>query len=349
MHPIIETILTDVRRLAIVGVAKNCGKTTTLNLLLSEIGAASAGLVSIGIDGEEEDALIGTDKPTIAVREGQWVVTAQAALSESTARVEYVEDLRIATPLGAVSLCRVIDAGTVVLAGMRHSEDLSLALARLDAVVPPDAPILIDGAYGRTVAARADLSDGVLISTGAIVSPALDEIVAQTASLARRISMPTPIHSWQYNLVEHATSEQRALLGSPDGAVVELPAKSALLGLGRGRALWSEHIAAIAIPGLVSNRVVEELLAIPAETGEGTPRALVVPDGTVLQADPALMRKLERRWRVYAASSNTLCGVSINPTSVRGPGVDAGALAGALREVLGEDVPIFDPRQVRSG
>src|SRR5690554_2852378 len=81
----------ETRRLAVVGVAKNCGKTTTLNALIEKHRDRPVGLVSVGIDGEQSDVLLGTEKPAIVVEEGHWVVSAEQALSRSTAPLEYVE------------------------------------------------------------------------------------------------------------------------------------------------------------------------------------------------------------------------------------------------------------------
>ena len=88
MDSVQPDMLEGIGRLALVGVAKNCGKTTTLNYLLGS-GVCSGrvvGLVSIGIDGESADLLIGTKKPPIHVAAGQWVLPATTT-SGSYARI----------------------------------------------------------------------------------------------------------------------------------------------------------------------------------------------------------------------------------------------------------------------
>jgi hypothetical protein len=118
---------------------------------------------------------------------------------------------------------------------------------------------------------------------------------------------------------------------------------SALLGLSRGRHLWTKQYTAIAIPGLVSDRVIEELLAL-----DDTPRTLLVADGTALKASRKLVERLRNQWEIRAMARSNLRAISYNPTSIAGLGVDAESLARALREQLsqrGVDARVFDPEK----
>jgi hypothetical protein len=336
-----DALLDGVCRLAIVGVAKNCGKTTTLNALLAHLANKPVGLLSIGIDGEPEDMLVGTPKPSIIVREGHHVITAQGALESSSARVEYVASLGFSTPMGEVVLAKVRDPGAVLLAGLRHRGDLLAGLELLES--HGVEATLIDGAYGRTMAAHADISDGFILSTGAILSSSVEEIVAHTMMLVDSLTLPQPNQPWQQRLLEQTLEEQRALLGTPSGEVQALPMNSALLGLSRGRHLWTKQYTAIAIPGLVSDRVIEELLAL-----DDTPRTLLVADGTALKASRKLVERLRNQWEIRAMARSNLRAISYNPTSIAGLGVDAESLARALREQLsqrGVDARVFDPEK----
>ena len=335
----VDALLEGISRLAIVGVAKNCGKTTTLNAILAHLEDASIGLLSIGIDGEPEDMLVGTPKPSIIARAGHHVITAQGALESSSARVEYVASLGFSTPMGEVVLAKVLDPGAVLLAGLRHRGDLLAGLELLDAHGIQTA--IIDGAYGRTMAAHTDISDGFILSTGAILSSSIEEITAHTMMLVDSLTLPLPTQTWQQRLLEQTLEEQRALLGTPAGEVTPLPMDSALLGLSRGRHLWTPEHTAIAIPGLVSDRVIEELLALDA-----TPRTLLVADGTALKASRKLIDRLRNQWEIRANARSNLRAISYTPTSIAGLGVEAESLASALREQLahrGIDAHVFDP------
>lgn len=327
-------------RIAVVGVAKNCGKTTTLNALLREREHEPVGLLSIGIDGEPHDLFIGTPKPSIAVHPGQWVISTEVGFQSSSARFEFVASLGFSTPMGAVSLARVREAGEVMLSGVRHGADLMCALEMM--AEHGASPLFIDGAYGRVMGARSAWCDGVIVSTGAILSSSLDEVIAATTWLTQRLTREPPPEAWQRELLAQAMREERALLGTPDGEVTPLAARSALVGLSRSRALWTPAHRAIAVPGLVSDRVLEELLVV-ASRDDFDRRALLVPDGTSVQADAALMSRFERQWEWFAGENVALLGVSFNPTSLSGPGIDAERFEQALREAYGEGVWIFDP------
>src|SRR5699024_10486695 len=111
----------------------------------------TVGMVSVGIDGETKDVLLGSEKPAIWAGAGDWLVTARDALLKSSAQVEYVENLGFSTPLGEVFCARVVQPGEVVLGGLRHRADLLKSCQILESHGVD--LVLIDGAYARTVAA----------------------------------------------------------------------------------------------------------------------------------------------------------------------------------------------------
>ena len=68
-----------VKSVAIVGTAKNVGKTVTMNHLLSKLAGRGlvVGLVSSGRDGETTDCFTGEPKPSVVPPEGAWIATAE--------------------------------------------------------------------------------------------------------------------------------------------------------------------------------------------------------------------------------------------------------------------------------
>ncbi len=329
-------------KIAVVGVAKNCGKTTTLNYLLDKLGQGQRpGLVSVGIDGEDKDYLISTKKPLISVGKGSLVVSSARGFEESSARIEYVEPLGYSTPMGAVYLAEVKEPGEVLLSGMRHAGDVSRAL-ELMATHGAD-PCFVDGAYGRVVGARSGLTDGVVVSTGAVLATSLKEVVKRTVSLTDRLTCKAVNVEWRRALMRQALDEQQALLGGEDEGPQPLRMKSALVGLPRSRDLWKDAHTAIAIPGVVSNRVLEELLAV---TGPAR-RCLVIEDGTHLHADDRLLTRFRKSWDVEALESLTLMGVSYNPTSLQGHAFEDVVFYDALRAQYDDDLWIFNPQSER--
>ena len=91
------------RRLALVGLAKNTGKTEALGALLRELQIAGrrVGLTSIGRDGEERDVIDSRiEKPRSRLPAGSLVATTDALLRASAIPHEVLEDTGMRTPLG---------------------------------------------------------------------------------------------------------------------------------------------------------------------------------------------------------------------------------------------------------
>jgi hypothetical protein len=330
----VSTLSVPAGRLAIVGLAKNCGKTTTLNAISRHLHAQArtVGLLSIGIDGETSDVLIGTPKPPVVVSEGQLVVTADKALTVSSAGWEWRESLGIRTPLGEVVLATCTAPGELVLGGLRHRADVLLATRRLRE--NGATHILIDGAYGRMVAAAPQISDATILSTGAVLSAQADELARLTSLVIDKLELPAVGDSAARRLGEQAVESGSVLVGTQ--ASRAFTSSSALLGLQRERELWTIDSDVIAIPGLVSDGVVDELLALP------NPGILVVPDATALHCSGRRFRKLTERWRVRVLEPVEVLGVALNPTSVTGVRVDPMDVADRLLQEH-PHLTVFDP------
>ncbi|RDV37332.1 hypothetical protein DV096_15265 [Bradymonadaceae bacterium TMQ3] len=323
-------------RLAVVGVAKNCGKTTTLNALIARQRGRAVGLVSVGIDGEQSDVLLGTEKPAIVVGEGHWVVSAERALSRSTAPLEYVRALGVSSPLGEVMVARARGEGEVVLAGLRHRGDVSEALDALEGLGAE--PVFVDGAYGRVVGAHPEVAGAIVMSTGAVVGQTVQEVVRRTFDVVDRLTLPVVEGGIWRDALTCAQREQRAYLVEEDGELRELPHASGLVGLSQGRKLWRKSTAGVVVPGLVSDRVLEELLAV----GTQRRRMLVVGDGTALHPSGTLWRRFRRSWEVRVGHTSRLMALTYNPSSITGAQLDARALRQGL-EARWPQVPVFNP------
>jgi hypothetical protein len=321
-------------RVAIVGLAKNCGKTTTLNAVSGALyeREQTVGLLSIGIDGETSDVLLGTPKPPVVVRPDQLVVTADQALATSSARWEWVASLGFRTPLGEAVLARCLEGGELVLGGLRHRDDVARAA---DLLADSGAEtVLIDGAYGRMTAASPELSDATIVSTGAILADEAGALARRTLAVLRRLALPRVAHAPMRHLAEAAREAGRAMLRAGDPLAFE--SESALLGLRRERDLWGDDIDTIAIPGLVSDGVVDELLAL------GRAGHLVVTNGTSIHCSDRQFRRLDARWTVEVLDPIRVVGVAVNPTSITGARVDAADVA---RRLVSEHphLTVFDP------
>ena len=94
-------LLKDYKRMSIIGMEKNVGKTTVLNQLIEDIGMKKiVGLTSIGRDGEDTDVVTNTHKPRIYVFPGTLVATARDCLRNCDITREILYTTDFSTPYG---------------------------------------------------------------------------------------------------------------------------------------------------------------------------------------------------------------------------------------------------------
>ena len=178
-------------RVALVGLAKNTGKTVTLAALLAESAAAgrTVGVTSIGRDGETNDVIdFRIEKPPVKLWAGALVATTDGLLRESGVPHELLERTGMRTPLGEVLIARLKGAGTIEVAGPSAAAD---ARRVADAMLTAGAEqVLIDGAIDRRAASSPEVADGLVMSTGAVLSEEIEEVVARTADAVELVRLP---------------------------------------------------------------------------------------------------------------------------------------------------------------
>jgi hypothetical protein len=179
------------RRLALVGLAKNTGKTVTLASLLNELAGAGrrVGVTSVGRDGEEHDVIdFRIDKPPVKLVAGSLVATTDGLLRASGIPHELLERTGIRTPLGEVLIAGLKGAGSIEVAGPSAASD---ARRVADAMLEHGAEqVLIDGAIDRRAASSPDVADGLVTATGAILSDDMEEVVQRTADAIALVRLP---------------------------------------------------------------------------------------------------------------------------------------------------------------
>lgn len=193
---LLELISDRHRIIAVIGMAKNAGKTVALNELIAQASehALRLGLTSIGRDGERIDVVTSTDKPTIYAAPGTLLATAEGLFDCSEARLELLEITDYGSPLGRILIARVIGAGNVQLAGpctnagIREVSEKMLAYgARL---------VLVDGALDRVSSASPAIADGAVLSTGAVLSRDMNKVIEQTLHRVRLFQLEQVQDPW---------------------------------------------------------------------------------------------------------------------------------------------------------
>ncbi|MCL2573958.1 MAG: hypothetical protein FWE34_05325 [Defluviitaleaceae bacterium] len=189
-------ILMPYKTIAIAGMAKNVGKTTTLNHMIQGFASngITLGLTSIGLDGEETDQVTATPKPRIFVPSSTIIATAEKLLTkrelginDAARKILSVMD-GISTPLGRIVVAHTLSGGYVMLAGpsmVSQIADVAQTLQNMGAT-----KVIVDGAVGRKSLAVPHVAEAVVLATGAALSSSMDEVITQTKHTAELFNLP---------------------------------------------------------------------------------------------------------------------------------------------------------------
>ncbi|HWY19205.1 MAG TPA: hypothetical protein VNY27_10910 [Solirubrobacteraceae bacterium] len=320
----LSDLLVGDRRLALVGLAKNTGKTETLAALLRELAERNSriGVTSIGRDGEEHDVIDARiDKPRILLQAGDLVASTAALVRASGVAHERLTRTGVRTPLGEVVIARLAERGTIEVAGPSAAADVrEVSDAMLDLGVEQ---VLIDGAIDRRAASSPAVADGLVMATGAILAAEIETVVAITRDAVDLVRLP------QAN-GDGVWLEGRLVLNAEPDAIA---------------ALLREHPHAdtFLVQGALGERFLEGLLAARRERAGRELR--------IVAADPTKVFLSRRGPEWYKRQGLTigvlrtigLRAITVNPVAPQSHAFDSRALRESLEAAIA-DVPVLDVR-----
>src|SRR6056297_4195674 len=117
MGQLIDKIIqSKYKSISIIGMAKNAGKTETLNHIIDKIEnrGLSMSILSYGRDGEETDAVTMKEKPKIFIPPESYFVTAAKAYAKSDIKAVLIKSTDIKTLLGNVNIYKSSKTGDFV-------------------------------------------------------------------------------------------------------------------------------------------------------------------------------------------------------------------------------------------
>jgi hypothetical protein len=333
----LSELIAPAQRVALVGLAKNTGKTETLAAILRELAEQETcvGVTSIGRDGEEHDVIDARiDKPRIVLRAGSLVASADALVRASGLAHERLAQTGVRTPLGEVVIARIAEQGAVEVAGPSAAEDLRKVS---DAMIGFGVEkVLIDGSIDRRAASSPAVADGLVMATGAVLSEDIEQVVAATKDAVDLVRLPTtgaapadaPTDASDGGGEEHLTLERRLVLNAE-------PAEIATL--------LREHPRAstFLIDGALGERFLEGLLAARTERA-GRRLRIVVGDPT-----KAFLSRRGPDWyrrqgiAIEVLQMIGLKAITVNPVAPQSHRFDSGRLR-ELIEAAVADVPVLD-------
>jgi len=327
------------RTVSVVGIAKNVGKTTTLNHLISQADAAdiSLGLTSTGRDGEKVDILTRLPKPSINAPEGTLIATAEEVAAQGTAGLQVVKETGYVTRLGPVVLYMVVRAGNVQLVGpdtISQTRDVIAQMHNYGAEL-----VLVDGAFDRMASAAPAVTQATILATGAAVSPSMEETLERTRLAVALFKLRRIREEPHARNAAALVAEHRVGLIGGEGDVTVLPIRTALE---RGQFIASTvkpDTRYVVLGGSLPGSVLRDLMKQP----EVVKKVIVVlADGTRVFTDARAWREFARMGgRLRVVTPVRLLGVTVNPYSPLGGSYEPDeflAKVGALAAPL----PVFD-------
>jgi len=328
---LIDTIL-QCRTLSITGMAKNTGKTVTLNYLLNQLKALHKviAVTSIGIDGEKTDQVTQTEKPEIELYEGTLFVTSEYHYRQRQLLSEIIDLSDESTSLGRLVTARVLQAGKVILSGPATTGGVRRVLNRMGEY-GVDLTI-VDGALSRKSHAAPTVTDGLILSTGAAIAPDLNTIVKKTSELHDLMQLPAYVTDKADELLQ----VENGIFALEDGNPVSLNIPSSLLSDKYKTELFA-HGNQLFISGILTDMMLNFLKMQPEAKG----CAVVVKDFTKIFVTPMTLRLFQSKGgKLYVLKRPNLIAVTVNPLAPSGFSVPSNVLVEAMERVF--SVPVYD-------
>jgi hypothetical protein len=325
----LHELLAGTRMLALVGLAKNTGKTETLAALLREHAKAGRpiGVTSIGRDGEEHDVIDARiEKPRVQLQAGDLVATTGALLRSSGVAHERLSRTGVRTPLGEVVLARMSKPGSVEVAGPSAAAELRSVGEEMLLLGAEQA--LLDGAIDRRAASSPAVADGLVMATGAILGEDIEDVVRATSDAVDLVRLPAAAEEDDGTAGERLSLERRLVLNAE-------PAEIATL--------LREHPRAstLTVDGALSERFLEGLLVARSERA-GRELRIVAGDPTKV-----FLSRRGTRWyarqgiEIEVRRTIALKAITVNPVAPQSHRFDSRQLRELIAAAV-PDVPVLD-------
>lgn len=293
---------------AITGLAKNTGKTTVLNQILSEASNKVLGLTSIGYDGESSDLVTQTEKPRIYVKSGSLIATADGLLPYCDFTRELLTYTGFNSPMGEIIIVRALSDGYAQIAGpstrlqMESTVDL---LRNLGA-----EQIFIDGALSRKSIAAVCFSDACILATGAAFSHNIENIIDESVFFAELLTLPKFKESHKIDFTVNGIDDNEVC-----SVLTKLKAEDTLF-----------------ISGAITSQLLKRIFNCRQNINGLN---IIGEDGTRFLINNQLLSDLKRRnISLYVKNPINLIAITVNPKSPYGLVLDSNEICSRLRSKL---------------
>ncbi|ABW17981.1 lysine 5,6-aminomutase reactivase subunit KamB [Alkaliphilus oremlandii] len=324
---------------SLIGMAKNAGKTMTLNHIIESAMEQNVtiGLTSTGRDGEKEDIVTRTEKPTIYVERGTIIATAKELLLKCEAKIEILEVTEYNTSLGSVVIGRVRSAGLIELAGPdvnAYMKDVVDKIRGYGAEL-----VLIDGAIDRKSAASPWLAEAAVLSTGATISRSVEVVKNETLHQVELFRLEQIEDEAVKEIAMKIHEKKGYAFINKDGSVEELSIQTALnSGCIIGSAI-NEHTKYVIVSGSLVARTLADMMEVCPYYRDIT---FIVQDATRIFIDRKYWKAFRMRGvKVKVVHPINLLAVTTNPYGPEGYFFEPRAFVELMRTAL-DPMPVID-------
>jgi len=323
--------LPDGKTISIVGMNKNVGKTTFMNVFLEQIAKVKKKflIMSIGRDGEKEDVLEKTPKPMIMLPAGNLAVTSDK-MTEFDSFIEVIDSYSN-TAGGKLFLGRAMENTYVQLlnpgsiAKMKEISSYSLESDLCSLVI-------IDGALNRSSHSSSALCDYIVMITGAEVHGTVDEIAQKTIYEIKKYETPECEFFIKKLMLDEISQNKKSVL-MRNNVIIKKTEKSFIENVSIIEEI--EDGDTVFNSGAITDKIVEKLLNTCKKF------ILIVRDGSVLHLNNRNYRRLMRNGIVI----KTLNKVNVIAIAVNGNGIRRSINSSDLIRILEkelEEKPVVD-------
>jgi len=339
MQKVLEQIL-NCKSVSVVGLAKNTGKTETLNYILQRLvgSGKTIAVTSIGLDGEQIDQIFGTKKPQITIYKDMIFNTVEKFFDKKTFDAEVLKISGLYTPLGRIVTAKAHETGKIILSGAAHTEDLKTIIAQ-NAKLGADITI-VDGATSRLSLASPAVTDALVLATGAALSANIEQLVKKTKFVCSLIDLE------QIKNIECRVKNENYKLQTINyklNKITELDVETSLmiskiLSENLEKVRQNKNLFAL---GIVGDNLLD-FLRLNVDLQNFT---LIANDFTKLFVSPIAYKNfIKKGGKINVLHRTKLLAVTINPTSPAGILLNSDILQTELQKNI--DVPVFDVRKI---
>lgn len=334
--PFIGNIL-PYKSLAIVGLEKNTGKTECLNYVIKRLkdSGKKIALTSIGVDGETTDSVTQTSKPAITVYKNMVFVTSEKHYKSKQVVSEILHVGQPHTALGRLVTARALATGQVLFSGPSTTTWLKQEIDRMQEYQIDTT--IVDGALSRMSLGSPAVTQSMILTTGAALSPSISSIVQKTRFVYNLLQLE--VFETQY--VDMLTQAEQGVFEIQEALAprkLDIPSVL-LLDLYKDALNASNHTYYVA--GAINDKLLN-YLRIQKHIEQTT---LIARDFTKFFVTSATLQAfLKKGGKVKVLLRPSLLAICVNPVSPQGFTLKSSELCHAIQQHV--DVPVYDIRKI---